>query len=102
MLSDDGKELARANDILTKAGKPEDPLVGWWNEAKTTAPEDKKLVDDAVLFGGRQALKLTSIVPLVMAGLYLLLILYFRATGGYKVVHIAPGGPDEVYGGSEH
>jgi hypothetical protein len=102
VLGDDGKELARANKILTEAGKPEDKLVGWWNEAKTTAQDDKKLVDGAVLYGGRRALQLTSFVPLVMAGLYLLLILYFRATGGYKVVHIAPGGPDEVYGGSEH
>jgi hypothetical protein len=34
------------------------------------------------------ALKLTSFVPLAMAGVYLLLILYFRARGGYKQVHI--------------
>lgn len=101
-LGDDGKELARANEILKKEGKSEDPLAGWWADAKTTAVEDKKLVDGAVLYGGRQALKLTSIVPLVMAGAYLLLILYFRATGGYKAVQLAPGGPDEVYGGSEH
>jgi MFS family permease len=101
VLGDDGKELARANEILKKEGKPEDNLVGWWEQAKASAPEDKKLVDDAVLYGGRQALRLTSFVPLVMAGAYLLLILYFRATGGYKAVHIA-GGPDEVYGGAEH
>jgi hypothetical protein len=30
------------------------------------------------------ALQLTAAVPAVMAVLYLLLILYFRATGGYK------------------
>ena len=102
VLNDEGKELARANEILKTAGKPEEKLAGWWDTAKTTADGDKKLVNEAVLYGGRQALKLTSFVPLVMAGLYLLLILYFRATGGYKAVQLAAGGPDEVYGGSEH
>ena len=102
MLDDEGKELARANELLTKAGKPEDKLVGWWADAEKSAKDDKGLVDNAVLYGGRRALYLTSFVPLVMAGLYLLLILYFQATGGYKVVHLAPGGADEVYGGSEH
>ena len=102
VLDDEGKELARANELLTKAGKPEDKLVGWWADAEKSAKDDKGLVDNAVLYGGRRALYLTSFVPLVMAGLYLLLILYFQATGGYKVVHLAPGGADEVYGGSEH
>ena len=102
VLNDEGKDLARANEILKTAGKPEEKLAGWWDTAKTTADGDKKLVNEAVLYGGRQALKLTSFVPLVMAGLYLLLILYFRATGGYKAVQLATGRPDEVYGGSEH
>ena len=102
VLDDGGKELARANKLLTEAGKPEDKLVGWWEGAQQTAQEDKGLVDSAVLYGGRRALQLTSYVPLVMAGLYLLLILYFAATGGYKAVHIAPAGPDEIYGGNEH
>ena len=35
------------------------------------------------------ALKLTSYVPLVMAGLYLLLLLYFKTQGGYKQVHVS-------------
>ena len=87
---------------MTEAGKPEDKLVSWWEGAQQTAKDDKGMVDSAVLYGGRRALQLTSYVPLVMAGLYLLLILYFAATGGYKAVHIAPAGPDEIYGGNEH
>ena len=102
VLDDGGKELARANKLLTEAGKPEDKLVSWWEGAQQTAKDDKGMVDSAVLYGGRRALQLTSYVPLVMAGLYLLLILYFAATGGYKAVHIAPAGPDEIYGGNEH
>lgn len=88
VLDDEGKELARANTILKEAGKPEDKLTPWWADAQATAPEDKKLVDEAVLYGGRQALKLTSYVPLAMAALYLFLIVCFQAAGGYKAVHI--------------
>ncbi len=50
---------------------------------------DKPLVVGANLQGGRMALKVTAAIPLTMAVLYLLLILYFRATGGYKTVHLA-------------
>ncbi len=34
------------------------------------------------------ALKLTSYVPLTMAAVYLLLMLYFKAIGGYKALHV--------------
>ena len=34
------------------------------------------------------SLKWTALVPLAMAIGYLLLIVYFKATGGYKQVHI--------------
>lgn len=92
VLDDGGTELTRAHQIMKDAGKvdeKEDKLVEWWATAQTSASEDKKLVDGAVLEGGRQALKLTSYVPAAMAGLYLLLILGFQAVGGYKPVQIA-------------
>ncbi|MBL8818218.1 MAG: MFS transporter [Planctomyces sp.] len=91
VLGDSGKELARAGELLKKEGKTDknqEDLATWWTEASKTAEADKKLVDEAGLFGGRQALKLTSFVPLAMAVLYLLLILYFKARGGYKAVHV--------------
>ncbi len=97
VLDDGGKELDRANKILTDAGKPADELTGWWADAQKSAPEDKKVVDEAVLYGGRRALQLTSYVPLAMAALYLLLILGFQATGGYKAVHIGGAGPSEKH-----
>jgi hypothetical protein len=53
-------------------------------EQKTVKP----LLAEANLHGGRMALKWTSLVPAMMAICYLLLILYFRATGGYHAVHI--------------
>jgi hypothetical protein len=50
-------------------------------------PEETQ-VHDADLHGGRMALKITAAVPATMAALYLVLILYFKAKGGYKQVHI--------------
>lgn len=91
VLDDDGKELARAGEILKKEGKTDEnhaALAKWWEDASKTADKDKAPVKEAGLYGGRQALKLTSYVPLAMAGLYLLLILYFRTQGGYKALNV--------------
>ncbi len=88
-----------------KADKPSSflffkPIVGLDGAKKGAvldAPEEKltpeqkaikPLLVEANLHGGRTALKLTSFVPLTMAVIYLLLILYFKAIGGYKAVHI--------------
>jgi len=54
--------------------------------ADLTPPE--QTVRSAVIFGGRMSLKWTALVPAIMALGYLLLILYFKASGGYKQVHI--------------
>ena len=60
------------------------------DETKLTAEQktDKPLIVEANLHGGRMALKYTSIIPAIMAVLYLILILYFKATGGYKSIHV--------------
>jgi MFS family permease len=50
--------------------------------------KDKPVLTEANLQGGRMALKWTSIVPATMAACYLLILLYFKARGGYKAVHI--------------
>ncbi len=55
-------------------------------EAELTQAE--KPVRAAVIYGGRMSLKWTAFVPLVMAVGYLLLMLHFRARGGYQQVHI--------------
>ena len=101
VLEDSGREAARALDIMKKdptakpeAVKSQESLLAWWATAKATETADKKLVGEAGLHGGRMALKLTAFVPLTMAILYFLLILYFKATGGYKAVHIEGKGRD--------
>ena len=63
-------------------------MISWWDENKAQAPADWDLVSKAGLEGGRMALQWTALVPATMAVLYLLLIVYFKATGGYKRVAI--------------
>ncbi len=95
VLEDAGKELARASDLIKKEGRTDkntEELSAWWQEAAKTADADKKLVTEAGLHGGRQALRLTSFVPLTMAVCYLLLILYFRSRGGYKAKNVDASG----------
>ena len=97
VLKDDGKELARAVEIMKADGKPvksTEDLSAWWDEAQKTATTDKAPVEAAGLYGGRRALKLTSFVPATMAVIYLLLILYFKARGGYKPVHVSEPEPE--------
>ena len=94
VLEDGGKELARAAEISNSENTK--AMVAWWADASTTADTDKPDVTAATLHGGRMALKLTSYVPAGMAVLYLLLILYFKARGGYKAVIVAePDGDGE-------
>lgn len=91
ILEDGGKELKRAGDILAKENKKDEnhaTLSTWWDGVKANAETDKKPVQEAGVVGGQMALKLTAYVPMVMAVLYLLLILYFKSRGGYKALHV--------------
>ena len=59
--------------------------------ADSTAAQDVK---QATKFGGGMALKVTAGIPATMAVGYLILLVYFRAIGGYKLVEIGPGGKE--------
>jgi len=59
--------------------------------ADQRTPDEVK-VHDADLHGGRTALKVTAAVPALMAVLYFFILLYFKAKGGYKPVHIEGSG----------
>jgi hypothetical protein len=57
------------------------------------APADKrtpeqKTVADASMMGDRRTLKADSFIPMTMAVIYLLLVIYFKSIGGYKTVTI--------------
>ena len=95
VLEDGGKEAQRALELLEKEkAKPETiasqrELVSWWTDtASAASAEDKPLVEAAGLFGGRQALKLTALVPATMFACYLLLLGWFKMRGGYKAHHV--------------
>jgi len=60
------------------------------SEAQTAAvktPEQQTVVD-ASITGDRKTLKADSGIPLTMAAVYLLLLIYFKSIGGYKAVHL--------------
>ncbi|HWY77809.1 MAG TPA: hypothetical protein VN281_19485, partial [Verrucomicrobiae bacterium] len=56
-------------------------------EADKRTP-DQKAAAEASIVGDRKTLKADSAIPATMACIYLLLLIYFKAVGGYKVVHI--------------
>jgi MFS family permease len=60
------------------------------SQAQTAANKtpDQQTVADASIMGDRETLKADSFIPLMMAGIYLALFLYFKTIGGYSTVHI--------------
>ena len=87
ILDDGGKELSRVTQLLEDTNRTDEAhnaLVQWWEGAKQTAEQDKGPISAAGLSGSREALRMTAFVPLTMAGIYLLLILFFKAKGGYR------------------
>jgi len=64
-------------------------LKQWWEEkGKPNFETDRPKVQEATVYGGKNALLTTAAVPATMAVCYLLLILWFKMTGGYKQKHI--------------
>jgi MFS family permease len=76
-------KLARARDDVIKAGG--DPVT-----ALDMLSPDERAVHEAGINGDRKTLKTDSFIPAAMAVIYLLILLYFKAIGGYKPVHIVP------------
>jgi MFS family permease len=71
------------------------PVAGLDGTKVAALPEDSTAARDvkqATEYGGQMALKVTAGIPATMALGYLILLLYFRAIGGYKLVEIGPGG----------
>ena len=98
VLEDEGKELARVDALLAKESRTDANHTGlkkWWDGAsafaKAEPAKDAEKVKAAGLYGGRMALKLTAIVPAILGVGYLLLILFFKAKGGYKAKGVGAG-----------
>ncbi len=108
-LTDDQKKLTIEQDLalLAKGGKADKDIekrLEWWHsEGLPNADTDYPKVEEARLIGGKQALTWTAWVPAGMALGYMLLILYFKALGGYKAeVLVGHAAKDEEFtGGTE-
>jgi MFS family permease len=55
--------------------------------AATKTPE-QQVVSQASIVGDRETLKADAFIPLTMAGIYVLLFLYFKSIGGYRPLRI--------------
>jgi hypothetical protein len=83
-LDDDIKNYESTGGVLTN-NVPLFELKKWWeDEAQPHMQRDAEVIEPARLYGGKQALAWTAAVPAALAIGYLLLLLYFRAVGGYK------------------
>ncbi len=98
VLADDGKQLVKDLSLIREGGKPDQSthlgaLSDWWGSVRAEADQDRGPVNEATLHGGRMALRCTAFVPVTMALGYLLLILYFKAKGGYQQIHLDETAP---------
>lgn len=83
------REKAAGKPVQDKLEKSLKGTLEWW--VKSGLPNftaDEKLLDEARTYGAKRALLLTAVVPAALAVGFLLLILFFAATGGYKQVHL--------------
>lgn len=61
------------------------------------APEaDREIINVVETEGKKEALRSIALLPLLMLIVYLCLVLYFRARGGYRPVILTPEGDDRV------
>lgn len=84
-LGDVQKKLEDAQKELDTAGN-KTPLA-----ALQKLSADEQAVQAASIEGDRKTLIADSAIPVTMAAIYLLLLIYFKSIGGYKPVHIDAG-----------
>ena len=74
------KHLSDARDALPDGADPKTAL--------DQLSADERVVIEASIEGDRKTLIADSFIPGLMALIYLLLLVYFKSIGGYKVVEI--------------
>ncbi len=83
----DGKKLGAAQEKLNKARE----TAADSNAALATLTADEKALVESSITGDRKTLRADSFIPGTMAVIYLALMIYFKAIGGYKAVKIDSG-----------
>ncbi|MFO1078604.1 MAG: MFS transporter [Planctomycetota bacterium] len=84
----DGKKFGAMTEKLNAARKNAAETGAEAATALGQLTADERAVYAASIQGDRRTLRADAWIPGTMAGIYLLLLLYFRATGGYRVVKI--------------
>jgi hypothetical protein len=81
----DGKKLGDVGAKLEEFRKqtPNDPKAAY---QKLSA--DERTVHESSIRGDRRTLVADSVIPATMAVIYLVLLVYFKTIGGYKIIHI--------------
>ncbi|MFO1064110.1 MAG: MFS transporter [Pirellulales bacterium] len=85
----DGKKLGEVNEKLNTSRARIIADGGDASKADTALTDNEKLVIASSITGDRQTLRADSFIPATMAVAYLLLLVYFKAIGGYKRVTIS-------------
>ncbi len=94
------REKAAGKPVEAKLEGELNARLKWWQtEGQPNYEADKPMLVAARLYGAKNALLYTAVVPAVLAVGFLLLLLYYAATGGYKQVHLeenfTPHGPGD-------
>ncbi|MFM7098688.1 MAG: MFS transporter [Gemmataceae bacterium] len=87
----DGKKLGEANDKLAAIRKKIEAEKGDLSTALSKLEPNDKAIIEASTYGDRATLKADAYIPLTMAIVYLILLVYFQLIGGYKPVSIDTG-----------
>jgi hypothetical protein len=82
-LGDAQKKLADARTEVAKAGQT-DPKAAF----EKLSPQDRVVVESDIK-GSRKTLVADSVIPGLMAIIYLAVLMYFKTIGGYKAVTIS-------------
>jgi MFS family permease len=87
----DGAKFGAVNQKLAASREAVNQGGGEPATAYDALTPTEKAVHDASIAGDRRTLRADAYVPAIMAAIYLILLIYFKMIGGYKVVHIEPG-----------
>jgi hypothetical protein len=83
------KEKEAGKKVESKLEENLNKLHDWWvTKGRPNFDTDKKPLNDARFDGAKTALLYTAFVPATLAVGFLLLMIYFKAIGGYKQLHV--------------
>ena len=93
----DGRKFGAVSEKLAAARAEADRNDADPSTAYNALTPAERTVHEASIAGDRRTLRADAFVPVIMAVVYLVLLLYFRSIGGYKVLHIdAPARPQNL------